>query len=180
MMGLNHVSDHSSLRIDFAKPLCGERRDAFVIDQRITERWTRSIAIHITEVQSTPDNSTITTTWHFGFYELSKAHQLGERTQPRHHASDPGKTTLPEGHTALANLFERLRWSQGKWIRPTSNNKAARWKALLFLKESIRLNKGRDPTGSANITALLRGPDCCLQCAVDQALDGRRRCFLIL
>lgn len=107
-----------------------------------------------------------------GYREFWKALWLTKRTSScQHPASKDEKLKLEPGWAAVSGFGDQDNPAgQGSLqIALTAGSSAARWRtliSLLFHAESVRV--------------VLRGPDCCLACAAQQAATNSGTTFLVL
>ena len=145
------------------KSYCGERGDSFVISPRFLE----------CPPAESPETTIARRT---GFNEMLGALWMSIRTQQCSHVSNnKNPITLPPGCVALSGFGDHggLDMKAKVYVCMTARNKYARWRALLAIS-TMAIDR------SKSIPVLLRDQDCCLQCALDQALTSPGMWFLVL
>jgi hypothetical protein len=145
----------------FDRPLIGEAHDSFVVNLRM-----------VTEQQG------LRHTRRTGYRELCAALWTTLPTSPCSHPSrDTYKQTLPANCVSISGEnTDRSEIDARLVICLTSGNKAARWRALVTIAHR------RDEKGSVGVSenVLLRGKDCCIKCAINQAYEKAGNWFVIL
>lgn len=149
------------------RPLCGERADSFVVSLRVVRQAHQSTADSTDEVRRT------------GYRELAWALWMVTKASACQHSPRiPKDLDLPVGCAGVAGFWE---WDatdldERAVIALTANCPAARWRAL------VAAARGRYRSSSSSLLkhVLLRGPDCCIECALNQALIKDGRVLLIL
>ena len=136
-------------------------RDSFVV----------SVHLHTTDSGTSGHTVTLRT----GYGELSSA-LLGARTTEScaHKTTRRDKVKLPPGWSMLEGFggHDNPKSLTRYKLCPTAANSLARWRALLSILE----NDDRDERQRT----MLRKPDCCLRCAIDQTSSMDGAWFLVL
>jgi hypothetical protein len=145
----------------FDRPLIGEGHDSFVVSLRM-----------VTEQQG------LRHTRRTGYRELCAALWAVLPTSPcRHPARDNQSQTLPSNCVSISGEnTDRSEIDEGIVICLTSGNKVARWRALVTIAQR-RDEKGLD---GKEENVLLRGKDCCVKCAINQAKVKGGNWFVVL
>ena len=154
------VGDLARLRcmktIGYGHPYCGERRDTFLVSLRLKiERENMHFSRRT------------------GYAELFCALWSVEKTKSCDHPpQDDQAVTLPQRSITVSGIGNEFaaRLNQRVIICLTAHNTAARWRVLIVLANA-RYHTRRK---------LLRGKDCCFQCAIDQTASQKGEWFLIL
>lgn len=147
--------------VQYSKPFCGERGDSFLVSLRL---------LH--QLQDTEKPMVRRT----GYNELSYALWPSQPTKPCTHVSkDSNKIILPPSCVAVSGFGDHggVSLNTKVHICLTAGNKASRWRALLAIAAC-------SDDKNSYMAVLLKGLDCCLRCAVDQALAVPGKCFLVL
>ena len=172
-----HIQHHSGSevrllchsRMRFGKAFCGERGDAFVL----------SLRLHDTDATGAVIADSVRRS---GYNELYNALWRSVRTSPCPHGSTASKTmTLPPGCVAFSGFGDHGISLQGAGpefqarihICLTAGNRAARWRALTAIAAT-------QEAADKFVPVLLRAANCCLTCAVEQALVKEGVWFLVL
>lgn len=137
---------------EFAPPLIGERGDSFVVSLRLNS------------------GQDVTTRDRTGYNELAAAIRTVQKTRPCRHGSGcrlRDNVVLEPGCTAVSSISVTADLTQygSVIIFLTAGVAAARWRALL----SIAQHTSDEDYGFTPV--ILRGPDCCFRCSLDQALE---------
>ncbi|TPX13284.1 uncharacterized protein E0L32_006257 [Thyridium curvatum] len=158
-------------------PLYGEQQQSFIVTLRLNRE-----AINFRDF--IPDtNISIQRT---GFSELFSAIWTVLRTNPcqGHNALTASKTIeLPPGYATVADWNEELAEPEERarvLITLTAGNSTARWRTLVSIVRARRRLHSDHHNSDDFPGVLLRGDDCCFQCAIDQTamLTGRWRLVL--
>ena len=158
----NSIELSRSQTIYADKPFCGQRGDCFMFSLRF--------------VESLPGPPASTLIRRAGFGELNSAIWFSFKTKAcQHTVSIKVPITLPPGCVALSGFGDDggLDLIAKVYICMTARSKTARWRALVAIA-CIADERSR------YIPVLLRGQDCCFQCALDQALTSSGMWFLVL
>ena len=158
------ASNFAPKNIAQGRSLCGERSDAFVVNLRIVLQRNNAEDVRRT-----------------GYRELAWALWIVTKTRScQHSRRAPADLDLPVGCAGVSGFWE---WdhedlNERVVVALTAGNSSARWRALVAAAHG----RYRDPPSSVPHLKhiLLRGPECCMSCALDEALTKDGRCLLIL
>ena len=92
-----------------------------------------------------------------------------------HYPALPNTIVLEPGWSVVEGFVKSSMMKEKRWnVFHAANNSAARWRTLIGILQYPNVNSLQTKC------AMLRGPDCCLNCAMDQTskLDGTR--YLVL
>lgn len=154
--------------IRFDKPMIGEHGDSFVVTLRLVHPPSSTATV--------VDRRHIRRT---GYHELWRAHSMAVTTNVCNHLQARDEDIVLEpGWATLSGLGEYLPddFSQWDWGRTliclTAGNSAARWRTMLSI---TRLGMQRPDQ-----RLMLRGPGCCLKCAILQAAQQAGKWYVVL
>lgn len=168
--------------VHYSPPLCGDRHGSFMVNLRFSTECALDMSTD-KEIGGSMSGYYIRNhgeydTRRSGYRELFASLWGVQRTQSCQHESS--SITLPLSCASVSGFGEfqmtDLRDTARVLICLTAHSTSARWRALLAIHLSLFVfpaNKGIDQV-------LLRGEDCCFQCAVNQTLVRTGYWFLVL
>jgi len=141
-----------TIRAEFVPPLIGERGDSFVVSLRLNA------------------GNDLVTRDRTGYNELAAAIWRAQKTRPCPHGSGArlgDNVVLDPGCTAVSSvsISTDFKLYGSVTVLLTAGVAAARWRALLCIAQ----HTSDEDYGFTPV--ILRGPDCCFRCALDQALE---------
>lgn len=153
-----------AIPVHMGRPLVGEKGDAFMVSLRMSLEPSKSgyLTVHGQSIRRT------------GYNELWSALWATQKTDHCSHTPHCGdKIKLEPGWVVVSGYEDHGSFEDiGRlMICLTACDPVARWRALIGIREHVS-------GGSHRI--LLRTVDCCLQCAVDQALRRPGHWYLVL
>lgn len=161
------ISISGGVSTEFARPLCGERGDHFLVSVRLIQ-----------------EHNNHRTTRKSGYREMYSAVTMASRTTKCNHTGfermDAG-FPLPLGTCATAvqadgDIAAAFEGSRIVICLPSTSNAAAgKWRSLL-----AAAYYGDGLTLSSSCQSILRTRDCCGPCAIQQTLLQPAKCVLIL
>ena len=147
--------------VTLGRPLCGERRDSFIVSLRM--------ALY--------DRGS-TSTRRAGYRELYHAIWTVQKTKScQHPIRNKEKLTLTPGFATISGFGDKDPWECDERIRIclTAHNETARWRALLAIAHT------RQPVAAEGLVqVMLRGNDCCFKCAIAQTSTRSGKWFIVL
>lgn len=158
-----HAGDAVSLRcadqVSLGRPLYGEKDDSWVVTLQM-QVVKRNEPAHLYTRRT-------------GYAELFTALWLACRTEPCNH--NITSATLEHRCCAVSGFGDvGLELDHRIVLCLTANNPMARWRALVAISRSRQVEK------DLSRGVLLRGNDCCLQCAIDQVSRKGGSWFIVL
>lgn len=161
---ITEVPLECAIPVDMGVPLVGERGDCFVVSLRMSLKRSKNSYL------TSHGQSTRRT----GYNELWSALWGTRKTDHCSHTPHSGDKILLEPGWVVVSGYENHGAFENNGrliICLTAFDPVARWRALIGIREhSIR----------ESYQVLLRTVDCCLQCAIDQALKRPGRWYLVL
>lgn len=154
-IGLSCAND-----VVLGRVIYGEHRDAFIVSLRMIYQ-----------------DRDVTCIRRVGYYELYSALWMVQKTTSCNHASQlQSEVVLPLGSLTISgfNDLELPDYHERLKVCLTADQDIARWRVLLAIV-SARRNAGQKDE-----YVMLRGNDCCLECALDQASLRSEPCILVL
>ncbi|KAL2060836.1 hypothetical protein VTL71DRAFT_8888 [Oculimacula yallundae] len=142
------------------RAMYGEHRDTFIVSLRMIYQDRDTTCIR-----------------RVGYYELYSALWMVQKTTSCNHSSQSqSEVVLPSGSLTISgfNDFELPDYHERLRVCMTANQDIARWRVLLAIVS------GRRQAGQKDEYVMLRGDDCCLKCALDQASLRPNPCILVL
>ncbi|CAL8575148.1 hypothetical protein XPA_001090 [Xanthoria parietina] len=159
-----------------SRPLCGDRHGSFLVNVRFSLQKPARKGVRRTGWKEDVGNETETR--RTGYRELFAALWGVQRTEGCQHESSELRLPLScvsvsrFGDLEMSKLKEKAR----VYICLTARNSCARWRALL----AVHMNSHVFPQFDVIKQVMLRGEDCCFQCAVKQTLVRAGHWFLVL
>lgn len=159
-----------------SKPLCDDRHGSFLVNLRLNSEKPGRTYVKRTGRQE--DRRKETEIRRTGYRELFAALWGVQRTKGCQHESS--KLTLPPSCVSVSSFgdleLSKLKEKARVYICLTAHNSCARWRALL----AVHMNAYMFTPFVAIKQVMLRGEDCCFQCAVKQTLVLAGHWFLVL
>ncbi|KAL9116338.1 MAG: hypothetical protein Q9187_007138 [Circinaria calcarea] len=155
---------HCATGDKFGPPLCGERRDSFVVNLRLN-------------TQDEGSQQTRRT----GYAELFSALWTVQKTDDcAHPQMKDERLTLAPGCATFSRCGDEgsLHLGERVAICLTAHNKAARWKALIAIAKGRNWTKKYEDVRFQQV--LLRGERCCFRCAINQTAPFVEKCIVVL
>lgn len=178
---VNSVEAKESLRcvdtVYRSKPLCGDRHGSFLVTVRLSTEVPPQPGQHKRTgwKEDTPREVESRRT---GYRELFAAIWGLQHTRSCQHQD--AEIMLPLSCVSVSGFgdlqMQALKNTARIFICLTAKNSAARWRALI----AIHMNSHVFPNIDMIHQVMLRGEDCCFQCAVDQTLVQAGYWFLVL
>lgn len=168
--------------VQYSRPFCGDRHGSFMVNLRFSTEFASDVSTD-QEIEASMSGWNRTNhgeydTRRSGYRELFASLWGVERTQPCQHESS--SITLPLSCASVSGFGElqmtNLRDTARVFICLTAHSTSARWCALL----AIHMNLFVFPANKGIDQILLRGEDCCFQCAVNQTLVRTGHWSLVL
>lgn len=156
------ISLSCSERVRFVDPIIGENGDSFVLGLRLQIQHNASD--NNSRILRTNYSRLFCGLWILQNTKIACTHPVRKKNQV---ALPPGSVAFEGSPLTAANSkdgYARF------LICLTDNSAAARWRALVDVLEI-------SDRGFPQV--LLRGPDCCLQCAIDQVSGAGNKWYLI-
>ncbi|KAI4168984.1 MAG: hypothetical protein LQ343_006015 [Gyalolechia ehrenbergii] len=159
------VSLRCAEKVNLETPYCGEGEDVFLVSARF---------------RTHPISQTQRSLQRVGYKELQRYLWWAQISRPCHHGSRMSEDVkLAVGCVTIAGYGNYLEDTEERIvISLTAHTVGARWLALASLPW-LSVSGDREE-GPAVRQMLLRGDDCCLQCAIDQAASVAGKWFIIL
>ncbi|KAL9118437.1 MAG: hypothetical protein Q9187_005019 [Circinaria calcarea] len=162
--------------VRYDRPFCGEQQGSFLVTLRFSTETAPNTETRRIGLKGRVEGNLETR--RSGYRELFGALWGVQHTQSCHHNSSA--ITLPLSCVSVAGFgdldMSDLKESARIFVCLTAHNSCARWRALL----AIHTRASIFPTMKGIDQILLRGEDCCFECAVNQAVVRTGYWFLIL
>jgi len=145
------VSLSCLMPVEYGPPLIGERGDSFIVSLRLQAEYKGTMLMA-----------------RMAYGDLFAAMWSVMKSHPCSHGAKLGdQVVLPPGSTAVSRIDTTYDSTehQSLVIVLTALNPAARWLALVHICQYSSSNEAYGFT-----PVMLRGPDCCFQCVLDQTM----------